>query len=120
MAQLVAFGAPQQPPTVIAALAALFVALVVVLVTARWVRRAPTGQPTGYVRRSALDGALLGLGSAAVADNIVFHWVLEAHRFVEDWPGSIYVEAALVAVGAIVTVISLRRLRDRLRGARSA
>lgn len=59
MAQLVAFGAPQQLPIVVAALAALFVALVAVFVTALWVRRAPTDQPTGHFRRSRSTGHCL-------------------------------------------------------------
>lgn len=115
--RLVAFGAPTQLPTVFAALAALVLALVALLVTALWMRRAPSDQPAGEVLRSAFDGALIGLGIAAAADNVIFHWVLQAHRFVEGWPGSIYVEVVFVAAGAIVTVVGVRRLRDRLRRA---
>ena len=120
MAQLIASGIPQQLTTVVAALAALLAALVAVLATALWLRRTTSDQAAGDLLRSAFDGALLGLGIAAVLDNLFFHWLLQAHRFVEGWAGSIYVEAALVVAGAIVTVVGARRLRERLRRSRRA
>jgi hypothetical protein len=42
------------------------------------------------------------LGALAVFDNVVFHWLLEFHRFKDGWAGSVYVEVALVLLGGVM------------------
>lgn len=66
-----------------------------------------------------INAALVALGALAVVDNIVFHWLLEFHRFKDGWAGSVYVEAALVALGAAMVVVGVtRERRARRRRAR--
>lgn len=62
-----------------------------------------------------LNGALVALGVLAVVDNVVFHWLLEFHRFKTGWPGSVYV--AGVAAGVAMVVAGVRRERTARRGA---
>lgn len=57
------------------------------------------------------NAALIALGSLAVLDNVLFHWILEFHRFKEGWAGSVYVEALLVAGGAAMVAVGLLRER---------
>ncbi len=56
-----------------------------------------------------MSGALITVGALAVFDNVVFHWILEFHRFKTDWPGSVWVEVVVVAVGAVMVVVGIRR-----------
>lgn len=61
-----------------------------------------------------VNAALIALGALAIFDNVVVHWLLEFHRFKDGWDGSVYVEMALVLVGAAMLttgVIRERRVR---------
>jgi hypothetical protein len=52
----------------------------------------------------------------AVVDNVVFHWLLQFHRFKDGWGGSIYVEVSLVVLGLAMAVLGLIDLRHHRRG----
>jgi uncharacterized membrane protein len=66
------------------------------------------------VLRAALDGALVALGALAVVDNVVFHWLLQFHRFRDGWHGSVYVEVGLVLLGAVMVLVGTLDLRRHL------
>lgn len=55
-----------------------------------------------------LNGALIALGTLAVVDNVVGHWVLELHRV---YPGqwAFQVEIGLVALGVVLLIIGIWR-----------
>lgn len=80
----------------------------------RWMRRGRDVLTRGEAN-ALLDGALLVAGVVAVFDNALVHWVLGWHRLVEGWPGTIYAELALVAIGAAMLGAALVRLRRRAR-----
>lgn len=62
-----------------------------------------------------INGALIALGTLAIVDNILAHWLLGLHRAV---PGAwaVYVEVGLVAFSAMLLSLGLwREVRARRR-----
>ncbi|MGH3665580.1 MAG: hypothetical protein ACRDU8_05745 [Egibacteraceae bacterium] len=73
--------------------------------------------PTETDRDDAmLNAVLIALGALAMLDNIIFHWILESHRFKEGWAGSVYTEALPVAAGTVMVAVGVLRERRARRG----
>lgn len=60
-----------------------------------------------------LNGALMGIGAAAVVDTVVFYWVLDWHRLIEGAPDPelFFLELVVVLVGAIPFAVGAPRER---------
>ena len=71
------------------------------------------------LRNEALvNGALIALGALAIADNVVFHWLVGLHRAVPG-PDATAVEIGLIALGALLLATGLWRERRARRRALS-
>jgi uncharacterized membrane protein len=57
-----------------------------------------------------VNGAMIAMGSLAILDNVVVHWLLGLHRAVPG-PNALLVEWCLIALGAALVVIGWRRER---------
>lgn len=61
-----------------------------------------------------VNGALVGIGTLGIVDNIVVHWLWQLHRAVPG-PHALDVEIALVVASAGLVVLGLwRECRTRL------
>jgi uncharacterized membrane protein len=55
-----------------------------------------------------INGVLIGIGALLVFDNVVFHWLLAFHRAIPG-PYALHAEIVLVAAGAVMIIVGLRR-----------
>jgi len=62
-----------------------------------------------------LDGALIAVGTLAVVDNVVVHWLLGWHRLVQQLShqANLVGEILLVALGIAMVSLGVHRLRRR-------
>ncbi len=60
-----------------------------------------------------INGAIIALGTFAVFDITIFHWLMGLHRIVSG-PSAIWIEAALVVLGVILMIAGIwREIRAR-------
>jgi uncharacterized membrane protein len=55
-----------------------------------------------------LNGALIALGTVAILDNVVVHWLLRLHRAVPG-PHALAVEWSVIALGAVLLAVGAWR-----------
>lgn len=64
--------------------------------------------------RILINGCLISLGSVAVLDNIISHWLFKWHRILPDETLSQYLEIAIFILGCVFLGIGLyREIKDR-------
>ena len=61
-------------------------------------------------RNNALvNGALISIGSLAVMDNIISHWIFKWHRILPDRVLSGFIEVAIFILGIVMLAIGIYR-----------
>lgn len=61
-----------------------------------------------------LNGVLMTLGTVAILDNLISHWILGLHRVLPDRALSGYLEVALFILGLVLFGVGMyREIRGR-------